>query len=53
MLGKKRNFDEKRKLLPPQKDINIHYSSSDSNIQNQTNFDKIKVTKEISFLYNM
>ena len=53
MLGKKRNFDEKRKLLPPQKDNNIRYSSSDSNIQNQTNFDMMKVTKEISFLYNM
>ena len=53
MLGKKRNFDEKRNLLPPQKEIKSHYSSSDSNIQNQNNFDKMKVTKEISFLYNM
>ena len=53
MLGKKRTFDENRKLLPPQKDINGHYSSSDSNIPNQINFDKVKITKEISFLYNM
>ena len=53
MLGKKRNFDEKRKLLPPQNEIKSNYSSSDSILQNQKSFDKLKVTKEILLLYNM
>ncbi len=54
MLGKKRNFDEKRKILPPPNDIKNHsHSSSNINISNQKSFEKLKVAKEINILYNM
>ena len=52
MLGKKRNFEAKRNILPPPKEIkNNPNSSSELNPSNNYNFENQK--KDLSLLYNM
>ena len=52
MLGKKRNFEAKRNILPPPKEIKINQnSSSELNSFINLNFENHK--KDLSFLYNM